>query len=345
MLGTRYLSSASLIIKRLTQVKSEHMPYKTYKEQILEHIWHLQSNDLDVEEIMIDSDWVRCHQIGETRGRGELAYLTTSNRLNNGLLGLNTSYRGPNGLGSYKTYGLGPEGNESSISLPHSRQEILQSDSKSIHEQAARKAYGFWKYSNVQGRSDYLERKGVSYYGIRFRSSEEYGNVAIVPMFDENGKLWSYQLLNPDGTKRHPKDACTKGLFHKLKELTNGKPIGIAESYVTAATCFELSGIPTVCAFSSENLVSVTKVLLSLYSASPIIIFADNDGHLIEKGLPNKGVLKAQEAKNVDQGIVSLVIPDFGDFKPSKEASDWNDLVCIKGRDTAKAQMSEMLIY
>jgi phosphate ABC transporter permease subunit PstA len=82
-------------------------------------------------------------------------------------------------------------------------------------------------------------------------------------MVDEHGRLWSYQLLNPNGTKRHPRDSRTEGLFHKLKEPMNGEPIGIAESYVTAATCFELIKFPIVTAFSSENLVAVTDIMLS----------------------------------------------------------------------------------
>jgi putative DNA primase/helicase len=79
-------------------------------------------------------------------------------------------------------------------------------------------------------------------------------------MFDEFGKLWSYQLLNPEGTKMYPKGAGTEGLFHKLQEPFNGQPIGIAESYATSATCFELSQVPMVCAFSSENLLAVTDL-------------------------------------------------------------------------------------
>jgi hypothetical protein len=32
-------------------------------------------------------------------------------------------------------------------------------------------------------------------------------------------------------------------------------------------------------------------------------------------------------------------LPDFGDCEPSKEASDWNDLVRLKGADIARDQI------
>jgi phage/plasmid primase-like uncharacterized protein len=315
---------------------------KTYSDQIHEHIKHLQANGLNVTELIIDPpQWIRCHAFGEKKGRGEFAYITNSEKLNNNLLGLNTSFRGPNGIGSYKTYGLGPD--DQSIIFPLIPQGNREKAINQLHEQAARKAYGFWKHSALSGSSDYLLRKGVCSYDIRFRPSEQYGNVAVVPMFDEHGKLWSYQLLNPDGTKRHPKDSRTEELFHKLKEPVNGQPIGISESYVTAATCLELIKFPMICAFSCENLLAVTNHILFLFPASLIILFADNDHHLTEQGKTNKGVLKAQEAKKLDEARIVLVIPNFGDLKPSKEASDWNDLVRLKGRDEAKRQIAVSL--
>ncbi len=75
-----------------------------------------------------------------------------------------------------------------------------------------------------------------------------------------------------------------------ISEMENGRrSIGIAESYVTAGTCIELSGIPTVCAFSSDNLPDVAKIIRGeLRPKSPIILFADNDRHLKERDCPTK---------------------------------------------------------
>jgi hypothetical protein len=38
-----------------------------------------------------------------------------------------------------------------------------------------------------------------------------------------------------------------------------------------------------------------------------------------------------------------MVAPDLGDLRPSKETSDWNDLVRLKGKEFARDQILENL--
>lgn len=319
------------------------MPYKSYAEQIHEHIVFLQSKGFAVAELKVNTDFVRCRQAEKCQYRGELAYKTRTIKLNNGLTGVQTWYRGPQGESSnFQTYGLGPSENEEVVQLQPSVAPKQNIDTGK-HDEAGRKAYGFWQYSATSGRSEYLERKKVGYYGIRFRSSAEYGDVAVIPMFDSLGRLWNYQLLNPDGTKRQPKDARTEGLFHMIGTPVNGQLIGIAESYVTSASCFELTGIPTACAFSSQNLKTIGVILEERHPKSRLIIFADNDRHLEARGAMNQGIVKGQEAMYLLKSEATLVAPDFGDSKVDKGLSDWNDLINCKGFEHAKAQITEQL--
>jgi hypothetical protein len=51
-------------------------------------------------------------------------------------------------------------------------------------------------------------------------------------------------------------------------------------------------------------------------------------------------IKKAQDARGAVGGYVCIAAPDFGDLAPNKDASDWNDLVRIKGREIAKAQIA-----
>jgi phage/plasmid primase-like uncharacterized protein len=66
-------------------------------------------------------------------------------------------------------------------------------------------------FCNTGGSSDYFERKGVKIYGsLRFRHDAKFGTVAVVPAYNMQGDLMSYQLLNGDGSKRFPKDVEIK---------------------------------------------------------------------------------------------------------------------------------------
>lgn len=124
-------------------------------------------------------------------------------------------------------------------------------------------------------------------------------------------------------------------LFHLLRKPFESEAIGIAESYATAATCMELSGIPVACAFNCHNLPSVALELRKQHPNRKLIIFADNDRHLDR----NQGLLKAQEAKKICNGIVCVAEPDFGDCGPSKEASDWNDFLRMHGEKKTREKI------
>lgn len=315
------------------------MAYKTYSEQMSEHITFLRNHGLDITELQINVGFIRCRSAGQIQGRGELTYKTTGRALDNGSFGLSSWCRAADGSKvSFQTYGLPPNSGEMvdhSAPAPATPLSVT-----STYEEAARRAYGFWMKSSEKGKSDYLKRKGVSAHGIRFRSSDEYGNVAVVPMRDIDGRLWNRQILNPDGSKLLAKGARTDGLFHSLRPIIDGQPFGIAESYVTAATCMEVTGITCVCSFGCNNIKNVTVALHARHPKSSIIIFADNDRHLKDG---NQGVLKAQEAKNSIKGEVVAVEPDFGEIRPSKEASDWNDLARLKGLEEVRSQLSSFL--
>ena len=317
------------------------MPYKTFTEQVEEHINFLRSNGLDVEELAIDAGIVRCRSIDQDNGRGEYAYQTKKNKLDNpNLCGLATWCRAPGGSKlTFTTYGLDGECGKVKVKPIEKKPEPIKGEP----EEVGSKVRFLWDQSKQTGKSDYLERKRVGAYGIRFAETDKYGYTALVPARDGRGMLWALQFLNADGSKRFLAGSSYKGLFHMLRTPKNGDLIGIAESYVTAASCFELTGLPIVCAFSSDNLKLVALTLNELYPKSRFIMFADNDWHLEAENKPNIGILKAQEAKKIDETRFALVAPDFGDSKPSKEESDWNDLVRVKGFEFAKSQIREKI--
>lgn len=324
----------------LTQIK-DAMPYQTFSQQVASHLDFLRANGLNVEALTIDAGFIRCHAFNENQGRGEYVYKTQKNPMNKpGVVGLVTWCRVPGGSQlKHSTYGQDGEIENCVQARPIEGKPLKAT----LHEVVESKAHYLWDLAKENGRSEYLERKGVGAYGIRFLQNT-YGRVAVIPAMDGGTALRTLQFLNPDGSKRFLKGSAVEGLFHKLGEFVDGKDIGLAESYVTAATCLELSGLPVVCVFSSANLLAVAKSLCGKYPASRLIIFADNDRHLEVEGLPNQGLLKACQVLETCKGKIILAVPDFGDCAPSKDASDWNDLLRLKGKQEARRQISQFVV-
>lgn len=307
------------------------MAYMEFKEQIKNHITFLRSKGCDINTLKMNIGFVNCRRMGQTNGRGVFSYATTTTKLRDEILGILTTCRCAKGIfKTHKTYGK-----DKVFSFDNS---YLDVESKNFMPEKIvpknpqlKKIQAFWNLSNTDGQSDYLLRKRVGSYGIRFRRNN-YGKVAVVPIRNVLGDLKSYQLLNPDGIKRFAKNGLLKGHFHSLRRLVNGGSIGIAESYVTAATCYELLDISIVCAFSSWNLPSVGKAIRKIYPDSPIILFADHDRYLHK----NHGLEKAQETLNMLKDNCMVLIPEFEGYPADKDHSDWNDLVTIKDRDEVR---------
>ena len=305
------------------------MSYMTMNEQIASHLTFLKGEQVVIEELLIDKGFIRCDVVGAPPGRGELAYQSKQTLLRNGLVGLMTWLRTTGGaVKTHKTYGL------SDLEKPS---DVNQSETAETNE-AIKKAKLFWQMSDETGESEYLLKKGVGYYGIRFRQTE-YGKIAVIPMTDAAGYLSSYQLINADGSKRFAKDVGNIGLLHMLQKPIDGCSIGLAESYITAASCFEITGMAMVTSFGSENLRSVAIALKNRFPQSRLIVFGDNDRHLPE----NKGRRAAFSVQEAIGASCEVVIPDLDGYPISREFSDWNDYVRENGMRATREAIQNAL--
>jgi phage/plasmid primase-like uncharacterized protein len=120
-----------------------------------------------------------------------------------------------------------------------------------------------------------------------------------------------------------------QGMHVVLGDLRPGAPLVIAEGYATAATLREVTGLPTVAAFDSANLIEVARAYRERDPARPIIVAADNDHHLPNRPtpLPNVGKEKATAAAETVNGLV--LMPSF---EPTETGTDWNDFTAQHGR-------------
>lgn len=162
-----------------------------------------------------------------------------------------------------------------------------------------------------EGQSLYLTTKGVRGWGVYYRfpsRSNAKETDLIVPVRDINEKVWGYQVISPYGDKDLIPGGRLGACFHLLGEKIESI-VYVAEGYATAASVYEVTGKPSVCAFNAGNIPKVCKAIREKHPDAKIVIAADND---------DAGLAFAKEAsKEFDAIVVS---------PPKKEGDlDWND--------------------
>lgn len=134
----------------------------------------------------------------------------------------------------------------------------------------------------------------------------------IVPAHDANGKIWTAQTIQPNGTKMFPKGSQKTGSFHivggDMDTLAKAPVIMLSEGYATADTLSEAAELPVVSAFDAGNLVSVAIALRKIHPGKPILICGDNDAHLTMTEGKNVGVEKATAAAEAVKGMTLFPI-------------------------------------
>jgi len=146
-------------------------------------------------------------------------------------------------------------------------------------DRAARRAQALWSKLSPSGDSEYLERKGVGAYGVRFSPKT---GAAAVPACDAAGRIHGLQILRDKCTERQkakqfwPAGMIKRGHFH----LFGGSPVLlvlVAEGYATAASLHAATGHPVACAFVAGNLTPVCLALRKRYRGARILVCADDD--------------------------------------------------------------------
>lgn len=176
----------------------------------------------------------------------------------------------------------------------------------------------------------YLDRKGLAPRRGAFLAKD--GKTTCIPAVDADGKLWSMQYIQEDGTKRFAKNSRKEGCFHPvggMDALRTAPAIVIAEGYATAGSISDAIGHATVAAFDSGNLVAVATDLKDKYPDKAVIIAGDDDLHLLNhpKVRANPGREKAEKAAQAVGGKAGF--PVFAPGEREKDMAgftDFNDL-------------------
>ena len=177
----------------------------------------------------------------------------------------------------------------------------------------------------------YLEKKGLGARKGVFLAED--GKTTCIPAFDVDGKLWTMQYIQEDGTKRFAKNGKKEGCFAvaggNIDSLRNAPAIVIAEGYATAGSISDGIAAPVVAAFDSGNLMAVAKALHDKYPDKAMVIAGDDDQHLLDNPRVRRNVGREKAEMVAETVGGKAVFPIFAPGEREKDSAgftDFNDL-------------------
>jgi antirestriction protein ArdC/phage/plasmid primase-like uncharacterized protein len=182
----------------------------------------------------------------------------------------------------------------------------------------------------------YMANKGIEIHSGALTNTE--GKTTFIPAQDTDGKLWTVQYINEDGSKRFAKNSKKEGCFHVvggMDALSKAPALVVGEGYATASTASEALGFATVAAFDSGNLPAVVEALHEKFPDKPVVVIGDDDRHLEMTQGNNPGREKAESAAKSVGG--KAVFPVFS----SKETDYPTDLQPITPKAHRNKELSE----
>lgn len=220
---------------------------------------------------------------------------------------------------------------------------------KAQQEQAASLAREVWEScSDADTQFPYLQRKQVLAFDVKHGcgiarklglSNDFNGNVLLVPLYDENGRIVSLSSINEKGEKCFLAGGRTKGCFFAITASDSQQdPLLIAEGYATGASLHMATGYAIWVAFSAGNLLDVAKLARKRYPKREIVVCADWDQpNKTYSELGGTGFAKARGAAFAVGA--RLAVPNLQDV----DKVDFNDVHCKLGLKEVKEQVQQAL--
>ena len=222
------------------------------------------------------------------------------------------------------------------------KKQLREAETTRKHQHHARRceaAYSLMKPATQE--NGYLKAKGVS---VPPGAREDKRGRLVIPLRDQEGRIWSLQRIGKSGFKSMKKGAKKSGNSFVMgdKDLNKTEAILITEGVATGASVhMATGGMPVVVAFDAGNLNSVANSLKESYPDKEIVILGDDDRHMEGTKTGNRGRADAEKVAEKVGG--NTLFPQFGKNESGKEFKDWNDLHKARGLETVKRQVTEGL--
>lgn len=208
---------------------------------------------------------------------------------------------------------------------------------------AANRAAGLFKRMPEKGKSDYLDRKQIVGFKVRYAPRT---GAFLVPMCNVRDQIVGLQVIFPakqEDTGRDkqywPPGMSKEGAFHLIGPHPDpGEPVLVCEGYATGASLHMATSLTVAIAFDAGNLLPVSKAMRERFPGCPLIICRDDDWKTKRpNGEPwNPGEEKANNAALIVGGQV--VAPVFSSEREIKW-TDFNDLHVAEGLEAVRRQV------
>ena len=222
--------------------------------------------------------------------------------------------------------------------------EQAQKVQRARRRRAAHTAQRVWHKLPTTGQSEYLKRKQIKGYGVRYHPTED---ALYLPLSDMLGDVYGLQIIRSDPSEQQldkefwPAGTSPKNRFFRLGgEPLNNDPLVICEGYATGASVHEATGYTVFVAWNAGNLCAVAQIVRGHYPQQSILMAADDD-YLTKKpnGAPwNPGREAGEKAAAAVGGL--MLWPRFEARPEAAKWTDFNDLHCAEGLPAVRAQFS-----
>lgn len=207
-------------------------------------------------------------------------------------------------------------------------EKLKQEEERLQSERLEKILENFKTFTPINGAENkYLQKKHVSIFAGLLEDNHK--NL-IVPVYEDfNKTICGYQRIFTD-RKSFPVGQKIQGNFFFFGDISEPSHVYLCEGIATAATIYEVTGVPTISCFNAGNIPNVIMKIKNQLSGKNVVIACDNDKS-------KTGYDFAIKAKR-KFGNAVILKPDFG--TTSTSLSDFNDLFVAEGFDETKKQLA-----
>jgi putative DNA primase/helicase len=210
---------------------------------------------------------------------------------------------------------------------------------------AAMGAADLWRRAAREGRSPYLERKGLVGEACRYLPD----GTLVIPLlrydYPREDALRAVQRILPDGFKSFTKGFSKSGSALRLGQ---GDPttelVLVCEGYATGLSirmAMEKT-LPVYVALDAYNLVWVVEILRKLHPRARLLICADDDWKSADQDGANPGRNKAKLAAKTTERC-DIVWPVFNPATRQDKDTDFDDLRQREGLPAVAKQLGAVV--